>query len=165
MANEINANVSHLRGIDPELDRLLNSGGFSARIIARIRTPVTRYYRELLKKNVERATTSRTGTLRKTATVRSKPARSSNVTLRQFDLRANFPLTAFRRQPGYGRRGGRRSGQYGFVLNARRGFIGETFADETARNHTIALIRTAIRTELSLILRRVPPTRKRRKST
>jgi len=121
----------------------LENGTIQRAALRSVRTQVVQKYRAVLKENVARTTITRTGLLKRTATVKSRySGRGANTRL---DIRSDFPRTKFQ--------SARRSGQWAYVLNATpranpRAFVEKTKADPGANAYAKALLRAAVLREI-----------------
>jgi len=123
------SNIGAFQAYLRRLDRVFFSTAAQREIfretLRRSRTPIVRLYRAQLRENVEATTTTRTGTLLRTATVKSRVANRGLTLI----LRPDFPRTKYTTPSGRGRPRASKQGQWAFVVNGRRGFIKTTFDD------------------------------------
>lgn len=105
------------------------------------RKEIRKVFQRNLRAEIDKRTTRRTGTLRRTARIRTLRAGASVIA-----LQANFPGTAYNTPRGRGRRGASKSGQYAFVVNHQARFI------QAARNETLRSVQSIFRTCLAQAL-------------
>ncbi|MDE0219361.1 MAG: hypothetical protein OXJ90_08835 [Spirochaetaceae bacterium] len=82
------------------------------------RREIRKVWQRELRREIGVTTTRRTGTLRRTARVRTLREGATVIA-----LATNFPATAYSTPPGRGRRGASKRGQYAFIVNHRAQFI------------------------------------------
>ena len=98
------------------------------------RRELRKEFQRNLRREIDTRTRRRSGTLRRTARIRSPRVGVLNIV-----LFADFPGTSYSTPLGRGRRGASKIGQYAFVVNHRRHFI------QAARDATLRAAPSIIR--------------------
>lgn len=99
------------------------------RVVTRARRDIVRLYRRVLREEIDFLTTRRTGDLSRNIKINTRTFRR----IREYELRSQYPRTAYATDPRKGRRGASKRGQYAFVVNAKVNFIGR--ANTRMRDH------------------------------
>lgn len=115
------------------------------RVLRRALPDLRRLYRKEMQKAVQAATVRRTGRLYRSPRVKASVKGSRLVML------PVFTLTDFKKQPGYGRRGGHKSGQYAFVVNHSKPFIRDGIARFSTSPELKRILNAAFEAEVAAL--------------
>lgn len=99
------------------------------RVVTRAAPDITRLYRRVIRDEINKVTTRRTGDLTRNIRIRRTTFRAR----REYTLSAGFPRTQYSTPRGRGRPGASKNGQYAFVLNSRLRFL--RAANRRMENH------------------------------
>ena len=147
----VDVNISIDRASQERLNALLD-GRLIRRVIvralSRARSDIGRLYVRHLKREIRGSVRRRTGALLRIKLVRSSIDR--NLSIR---LLPTFPATAYETPRNRGRRNASKRGQYAFVLNSSRDFIGEATRKTASDPRLLVIINKHLAFVLAQVLR------------